>query len=57
MSDDDYKGLANILRVAPTKKKAPVPTKEELEFEEELDEFFAPSEQNLWPVSNYKKNK
>ena len=57
MSDDDYKGLANILRVAPTKKKAPVLTKEELEFEEEMDEFFAPSEQNLWPVANYKKNK
>ena len=57
MSDNDYKGLANILRINPPKKKAPVLTKEELEFEEEMDEFFAPSEQNLWPVSNYKKNK
>ena len=57
MSDNDYKGLANILRINPVKKKVPVLTKEELEFEEEMDEFFAPSEQNLWPVSNYKKNK
>jgi len=58
MSDNDYKGLANILRINPVKKKAPVLTKEELEFEEEMDEFFAPTEQNLWPVAdNKKKNK
>ena len=57
MSDNDYKGLANILRINPVKKKIPVLTKEELEFEEELDEYFAPTEQNLWPVANNKKNK
>mgnify|MGYP003153902239 CR=1 FL=1 len=37
MSDEDYKGLANILRINPPKKKAPVLTKEELEFEEEMN--------------------
>ena len=57
MSDDDYKGLANILRINPVKKKAPVLTREEEEFEDAMDEFFAPTEQNLWPVANNKEKK
>ena len=49
MSDNDYKGLANILRINPVKKKVPVLTKEEIEFEEELEEFFVPTkDENLW---------
>ena len=57
MSDNDYKGLANILRINPVKKKAPVLTKEELEFEEEMDEFFAPTESPNWADADNKKHK
>ena len=57
MSDNDYKGLANILRINPVKKKIPVLTKEELEFEEEMDEFFAPSEPPNWADADNKKHK
>ena len=57
MGDNDYKGLANILRINPVKKKLPVLTKEELEFEEELDEFFAPTEPPNWADADNKKHK
>ena len=57
MSDNDYKGLANILRINPVKKKIPVLTKEELEFEEEMDEFFAPTEPPNCAGAYNKKNK
>ena len=49
MSDNDFKGLANILRIKPPKKKTPVPTPEEEEIEEAMDEYFAPTkDENLW---------
>ena len=61
MSDDDYKGLANILRITPAKKKVSVVTREEEKFEDALEEYFVPSkDENLWPSLRYqneKKNK
>ena len=56
MSDDDYKGLANILRINPLKKKTPVVIPEE--DEDAIDEYFAPTkDENLWPGLRYINNK
>ena len=59
MSDNDYKGLANILRINPVKKKTPVDIPKE--DEDAIEEFFVPTrDETIWPSLRYldeKKNK